>query len=76
VNSARYSEVLRGKLKPAIWSEWRGLLSEGVALLHNNACPHTAVHTVDTLNPLHAKLNPICPLLALFRDHHILHISR
>jgi len=28
------------------------------------------------LNPINAKLNPICPLLALFRAHHILHVSR
>jgi len=26
-------------------------------------------------NPLNAKLNPICPLLALFGAHHILHVS-
>jgi len=28
------------------------------------------------LNPLKAKLNPICHLLALLGAHHILHISR
>ena len=27
------------------------------------------------LNPLNAKLNPICHLLALFGAHHILHVS-
>ena len=27
-------------------------------------------------NPLNAQLNPICPLLALFRVHHILHVSK
>jgi len=27
-------------------------------------------------NPLNAELNPICHLLALFGDHHILHVSR
>jgi len=27
-------------------------------------------------NPLNAELNPICPLLALFWAHHILHVSR
>ena len=27
-------------------------------------------------NPLNAKLNPICHLLALLGAHHILHISR
>jgi hypothetical protein len=28
------------------------------------------------LNPLNAKLNPICHLLALFGTHPILHVSR
>jgi hypothetical protein len=28
------------------------------------------------LNPLSAKLNPICHLLALLRAHHIFHVSR
>jgi len=31
---------------------------------------------VTFLNPLNAELNPICPLLALFGAHHILHVSR
>jgi len=29
-----------------------------------------------TINPLNAKLNPICHLLALLGAHHILHVSR
>ena len=28
------------------------------------------------INPLNAKLNPICHLLALLGAHHILHISK
>jgi len=28
-----------------------------------------------TVNPLNAKLNPICHLLALLGTHHILHVS-
>ena len=28
------------------------------------------------LNPLNAELNHICPLLASFGSHHILHVSR
>jgi len=28
------------------------------------------------VDPLNAKLNPICHLLALLQGHHILHISR
>jgi hypothetical protein len=49
VNSARYSEMLRDKLKTAIRTKRRGLLSKCVALLHDNAHPHTAAHTVETL---------------------------
>jgi hypothetical protein len=30
----------------------------------------------DQFNPLNAKLNPICHLLALLGAHHILHVSR
>jgi len=30
----------------------------------------------ETMNPLNAELNPICPLLALLGAHHILHVSR
>jgi len=30
----------------------------------------------DSINSLNSELNPICPLLPLFRAHHILHVSR
>jgi len=29
----------------------------------------------DVINLLNAELNPICHLLALFGDHHILHVN-
>jgi hypothetical protein len=31
---------------------------------------------MPVINPLNAKLNPICHLLALLEAHHILHVSR
>jgi len=34
------------------------------------------ISQVCYVNPLNAMLNPICPLLALFGAHHILHVSR
>ena len=36
----------------------------------------THTHTRIKLNPLNAKLNLICHLLALLAAHHILHVSR
>jgi len=52
VTSAQYSDMLVNELKPAIRSKRRGLLSKRVLLLHDNARPHTAKHTVDTLRAM------------------------
>ena len=37
---------------------------------------HIQTNARITLNPLNAKLNPICHLLALLGAHPVLHISR
>jgi hypothetical protein len=37
---------------------------------------NVTIKFVKLLNPLNAELNSICPLLALFGAHHILHVSR
>jgi len=42
-----------------------------IAYLDNTVLKH-----IRSLNPLNAKLNPICHMLALLGAHHILHISR
>jgi len=52
VTSARYSDMLVNYLKAAIGSKRRRLLSNRVLLLHDNARPHTAAHTVNTLRVL------------------------
>jgi hypothetical protein len=52
VTSATYCDMLQGCLKPAIHSKRRGGLSEGVLLLHDNARPHTAALTLETLRKL------------------------
>ena len=41
--------LLSTGLKPVIQIKRRGLLSSGVLLLHDNARPHTAIHTLQTL---------------------------
>ena len=52
INSARYSDLLANSLKPAVRTKRRGLLSKKVLLLHDNAHPHTASQTVETINHL------------------------
>ena len=47
VNSVGYSEMLSTEMKPAIRT--KRLLSSSVLLLHDNARPHTAIHTLQTL---------------------------
>ena len=56
VISVRYCEIIRDQLKPAIRWKCRGLLSKGVALLHDNGRPHTAAHTVETLRQLNFEV--------------------
>ena len=52
INSARYSDLLANNLKPVVRTKRRGLLSKKVLLLHENARPHTASQTVETINHL------------------------
>ena len=56
-----------GRLKPEIRSKHRGQLSKGIVLLRDNARPHTATHTVDTLQKLNFEIlahPPYSPYLA------------
>jgi len=56
INSARYSEMLNDRLKPEIRSKRRGQLSKGIVLVHDNARPHTAARTVETVQKLKFEL--------------------
>ena len=72
INSARYSEMLTNRLKPAVRSKHRGLLSKGVVLLHNNARPYTVAHTAETLRKLKFEVMahpPYSPDLAPSKYH-------
>jgi hypothetical protein len=46
------------------------------ARAHTHTHTHTRVLIDSYINPLNAKVNPICHLLALLGAHHILHVSR
>ena len=52
VTSVNYSNMLRNELRPSIRSKRRGRLTQGVLLLHDNARPHTARLTINTITQL------------------------
>lgn len=52
VNSTSYSNLLKNQLRPAIRSKRRGLLTSGVLLQHDNARPHTARLSVQTIQDI------------------------
>ena len=65
--------MLTDRLKPAIRSKCQRLLSNGVVLLYDNARPHTAAHTAETLRKLKFQVMahpPYNPDLAL-SDYHL-----
>ena len=47
-----YCDMLQRELKLAIRSKRRGKLPKEILLLHDNARPHTAAHTLETLKQL------------------------
>ena len=65
INSARNSEMLTDRLKPAIRSKRRGLVSKGVVFLHDNAHPHIAAHTAEMLRKLKFQVMAHVPCIVL-----------
>jgi len=61
INSQYYSDILENKIRPAIRTKRRGLLTEGVILLHDNARPHTAQLTKEKLQKLRWEILPHPP---------------
>ncbi|GBO31089.1 hypothetical protein AVEN_227311-1 [Araneus ventricosus] len=49
INAVAYVQTLR-KLRRAIQNKRRGMLTEGILLLHDNARPHTASQTLALLD--------------------------
>jgi hypothetical protein len=63
-------------LKPGIQTKCQGLQSKGAALLHGNACLHTAAHTIETLHQLNFKVlehSPYIPDLYLWTTTRLVH---
>ena len=52
VTSVNYCDMLRNELRPTILSKRRGMLTQGVLLLHDNSRPHTAHLTIKTIRQL------------------------
>jgi histone-lysine N-methyltransferase SETMAR len=52
VTSERYSDILGNELRLAIHTKQRGILSEGVLFLHDNARTHTGAHARENLQEL------------------------
>jgi histone-lysine N-methyltransferase SETMAR len=50
--------MLKDKLKPAIRNKRRGLLSKTVLLHNENARPHAAAATIETIKKLNFELLP------------------
>lgn len=77
VNTARYCETLR-KLRRAIQNKRRGMLRDGILLIHDNARPHTAHDTQQCLMELRWEVfdhPPYSPDLAPSDFHLFKHLK-
>ena len=78
INAQVYFNTLQ-RLRRAIQNKCRGLLSSGVVLLHDNACPHTAWQTTALLQQFRCDImdHPPYSLDLVPSDYHLfLHMKR
>lgn len=78
INAARYCETLK-KLRRAIQNKRRGMLSQGIVLLHDNARPHAAGVTqrqIEAFGWEQFGHPPYSPDLAPSDYHLFLHMKR
>ena len=61
INSQYYSDMIANKVKPALKKKCPGWQSKGVILLHDNARPHTAKLTLETIKKLGWEILPHPP---------------
>ena len=57
----------------AIQNQWQGILRSGIVLLHNNARPHMATHTIETLQTFWWEMfyHPPCSPDLTPKDYHL-----
>jgi histone-lysine N-methyltransferase SETMAR len=61
INSAYYADLLRGSLRQALWKKRPGAVEKIPLILHDNARPHTAKHTLDIISDLGWQILPHPP---------------
>lgn len=77
ITSQVYCETL-SKLRRAIQNQRRGMLRSGIVLLHDNARPHTAARTIETIQKFRWEIfhhPPYSPDLAPSDYHLFLHLK-
>ncbi|GBM91291.1 Histone-lysine N-methyltransferase SETMAR [Araneus ventricosus] len=76
INAVAYGQIPR-KLRRAIQNKRRGMLTEGILLLHDNARPHTAAQTRALLNSFGWEVlePPFSPDLASSDFHLFRHLK-
>jgi histone-lysine N-methyltransferase SETMAR len=77
INTGVYCDILK-KMRCVIQNKWRGMLSWGVVMFHDNARPHTAAATqnlITTFGWEQIDYPPYSPELAPSDFHLLLHLK-